>query len=53
VDPRAIVQLEGLGQLNKSDDLIGNQTHDLSACSTVLQPTTLPRALSVYYRREI
>jgi hypothetical protein len=23
---------------------IGNQTHDLPACSTVPQPTTLPRA---------
>jgi hypothetical protein len=28
----------------KSNDLIGNRTRDLQACSTVPQPTTLPRA---------
>jgi hypothetical protein len=28
----------------KSNDLIGNRTHDLPACSTVPQATTLPRA---------
>jgi hypothetical protein len=45
VDPRAIVRLEGLGKLKKkSNDLIGNQTRDLPACSIVPQPTTLPRA---------
>jgi hypothetical protein len=44
VDPRAIVRLEGLGQLKKSNKVIGNQTHDLLACSTVPQPTMLPRA---------
>jgi hypothetical protein len=44
VDPRALVRLEGLGQLRKSNDLIGNRTHDLPACSIVPQPTTLPRA---------
>jgi hypothetical protein len=30
--------------LEKSNDLIGNGTRDLPACSIVLQPTTLPRA---------
>jgi hypothetical protein len=29
------VRLEGLGQLQKSSDLIGNQTRDLSAFSIV------------------
>jgi hypothetical protein len=43
VDPMAIVRLEGLGQL-KNHDLIGNWTRNLLACSTVAQPTTLPRA---------
>jgi hypothetical protein len=42
-DPRVIVLLEGLGQLKKSSDLIGNRTRDLPACSMVPQPTTLPR----------
>jgi hypothetical protein len=43
VDTRAIVRLEGLGKLKKSNDLIGNRTRDLLACSIVLQPTMLPR----------
>jgi hypothetical protein len=30
VDPKAIVRLEGLGQLKKFSDLIGNRTRDLS-----------------------
>jgi hypothetical protein len=30
----------------KSNDLIRNLTHDLQACSTVSQPTTLPRVPS-------
>jgi hypothetical protein len=38
-----IVRLEGLGQLKKSNDLIGNRTRNLPACSIVPQPTTLPR----------
>jgi hypothetical protein len=37
VDPRAIVRLEGLGQLKKSNYLIGNRTCDLPACSIVPQ----------------
>jgi hypothetical protein len=38
------VRLEGLGQLKKSNDLIGIWTRDLPACSIAPQPTTLPRA---------
>jgi hypothetical protein len=34
--------LDGLGQLKKSNDIIEYRTRDLPACSTVLQPTTLP-----------
>jgi hypothetical protein len=37
-----IVQVEGLDQLKKLNDLIGNRTRDLPACSIVPQPTTLP-----------
>jgi hypothetical protein len=37
VNPMAIVQLKGLGQLKKID-LIWNLTHDLPACSIVPQP---------------
>jgi hypothetical protein len=48
VDPRAIMQLEGLGQLKKSNDLIGNRTRDLPACSIVPQPTMLLRAPYLY-----
>jgi hypothetical protein len=29
------VRLEGLGQSEKSNDLIGNRNHDLPACSIV------------------
>jgi hypothetical protein len=36
-----MLQLEGLGQLKKSNDLIGNRTRDLLACSKLPQPTTL------------
>jgi hypothetical protein len=44
VDPRGIVRLEGLGQLKKCNDLIGNETHNLLACSTVPQPTVILHA---------
>jgi hypothetical protein len=44
VDPRAIVRLEGLGQLKKCSDFIGTRSRDLPAFSIVPQPTTLPRA---------
>jgi hypothetical protein len=42
------MRLERLNKLKKKySDLIGNRTHDLSACSKVSQPTVLPRALSL------
>jgi hypothetical protein len=44
-NPRAIVRLEVLGQLKKSNVLMGTWTHDLPACSIAPQPTTLPRVL--------
>jgi hypothetical protein len=31
----------------RSNDIIRNRTHDLPACSIVLQPTTLPRASGI------
>jgi hypothetical protein len=34
----------GLGHLKQSNDLIGNRTCNPPVCSTVSQPTTLPRA---------
>jgi hypothetical protein len=42
VDPRAMVRLEGLGQLKKSTSS-GTRTGDLPAFNVVPQPTTLPR----------
>jgi hypothetical protein len=39
---RAIVQLEGLGKLDKFNDLIETRTRDLPDCSIAPQPTTLP-----------
>jgi hypothetical protein len=42
--PRAIVRLESLDQLKKSNELMGNRTRDLPACSLMPQATTLPRA---------
>jgi hypothetical protein len=41
VDPRPIVRPEGLGQIEKSSDLIGILSSDLSGCGIVPQPTTL------------
>jgi hypothetical protein len=35
VESRATVRLEGLGQMAKSNNFIGNRTRDLSASSTV------------------
>jgi hypothetical protein len=40
----AILWLEGSGKLKKFNDLIGNRTGDLPACSIVPQPTMLPYA---------
>jgi hypothetical protein len=38
------VRLEGLGKWKQFSDLIGNQTHDLPACSIVPQPIMLLQA---------
>jgi hypothetical protein len=38
-----MVRLEGLESIEKSNDLIGNRTSGIPACSIVRQPTTLPR----------
>jgi hypothetical protein len=42
--PRAIARLEGLGQLEKTNDLIGNGSRDFLACSIAAQLTALPDA---------
>jgi hypothetical protein len=47
VDHGAIVWLEELGKLKKSNDLIGNRTRELPAFSIMSQLTTLPRALPI------
>jgi hypothetical protein len=41
-EPRAIMRLEWLGKLKKSNDLIVTRTRELPACSIVPQLTTLP-----------
>jgi hypothetical protein len=37
VDPRAVMRLGGLGELEQSFDLVRKRTRDLTACSTVPQ----------------
>jgi hypothetical protein len=37
------VRLEGLGELEKSNDLVGNRTREFMACRIVPQPSTQPR----------
>jgi hypothetical protein len=44
VDPRAILRLEGLGKLKKKNPPHRDSKPQLFRCSTVPQPTTLPRA---------
>ena len=44
VVPMSIVQPEGLCQQKISNDIIGNQTRDLSVYTAVPQPSALPRA---------
>jgi hypothetical protein len=39
-----VMHLEGFGKLKNVNDLIGSQTHDLRACTTVPQPAMLPHA---------
>jgi uncharacterized lipoprotein YbaY len=46
LDARAIVRLERLRNLKKSNDLIGNRNRELPACSIVPQPTALLRTAS-------
>jgi hypothetical protein len=41
------MRLEVLGKLKKCNNLIGNRTLGLPACSIVPQPTALPRAPEV------
>jgi hypothetical protein len=44
------VRLEGLGQLKKCNDLIGNRTRDLPACSMVLaEMRQMPGVLACLY----
>jgi hypothetical protein len=45
VNSRGIVHLEGLGNLKKFIDLIGNLTINLPACGIVPQPTMLPHMI--------
>jgi hypothetical protein len=47
VDPRASAAGR-IRSIEKSNDLIGNRTRDLPACSVVPQPSTLPRAPALY-----
>jgi hypothetical protein len=42
--PQGLLQLEGLGKLNKFNDLEGTRTRGLLACSIVPQPTMLLHA---------
>jgi hypothetical protein len=44
VDPQAYSAAERIRSIEKSNDLIANQTRDHPASSIVPQPTTLPRA---------
>jgi hypothetical protein len=37
--------------IEKFNDLIGSRTRDITACSIVLQPTSLPRAPPLFYVR--
>jgi hypothetical protein len=49
VDPKSNSAAGRIRSIEKSDDLIGNRTHDFPACSIVPQPTTLPRALPIQW----
>jgi hypothetical protein len=43
------VQPQELGVVKQSNDLIRSRNRDLSACSLVPQPTTIPRAPSALF----
>jgi hypothetical protein len=49
------VQLEELGKLRKSNDLIGNRSRDLPACSILPQPTVVASSFTkspIFYTME-
>jgi hypothetical protein len=46
VYPMVVVQYEELGQLKESNDLVGNRTRDLPACSIPSRLTTLSEKYS-------
>jgi hypothetical protein len=48
--PQGLVWLEGLGNVEKINDLIGSRTRDHPACSIEPQPTTLPLPPSSLYK---
>jgi hypothetical protein len=48
VNPKAIVQLEGLGNCKNIIDPIGSRTRTLPACSTVSHPTAVPHAPTLW-----
>jgi hypothetical protein len=50
VDPRGHSVAGRIKSVEKSNGLIGIRTSDLPACITVPQPTTLPRAFTIYTR---
>jgi hypothetical protein len=50
-DPRAIMRLEGLVQLKKSNNFLGNWNRDLPACSIVPQPTSETMINEITIRR--
>jgi hypothetical protein len=41
INSKAILRLEGLGKIKRSNDLIRTRTRDFPCCSIVPQPTTL------------
>jgi hypothetical protein len=46
------MRLEGLSKLKIFNDLIGNRTCDILACSIVPEPTTLPRAPKILHETD-
>jgi hypothetical protein len=50
VNPRTIMLLEGLSELQKVNGLIGSRTDDLPACSVVSQSCAVPRGPRARYQ---
>jgi hypothetical protein len=48
--PRGHSAAGRIRSIEKSNELIGNRTRDLPACSIVPQPTTLPRETGIYFK---